>query len=283
MAGNYPDVPNHRLAWDKMGVRVFTGSVAGGFSTELTQANMTAMNHDVYTTAGGTGGTTDTVLFVFPEPVDITHVTGIIDSVRWESWTLMGSVNSTNGVDGTWNTMIAAGTSSSAVNGRFQTRANIRAVSSNGTGIKQMRWTNTDMGSGNGSGHHLYGGWSAGSNPHRLELWHATLDQRLAPAALDWGDAAQGSTADKAFRVKNLSPTLTCSNITASFEVLTEGNPTVGSQHSLSNGGAFAPTTSAGTLGPGQISPALVFRRSLLSTAQLGPFTGRLNAAGTWA
>jgi len=128
---------------------------------------------------------------------------------------------------------------------------------------------------------HLYGKTTTGQNPNRLALWHPTLNQPVEAAYFDWGDAGQGTTADRPFRVKNLSATLSANSITCSTDALTDTSPTVLSQHTLSNGGSFASTASAGTLAAGAISGVLTLRRTLSSSAVMGLWALRVNAVAT--
>jgi hypothetical protein len=133
---------------------------------------------------------------------------------------------------------------------------------------------------------HLYGEPAPGENPNRLALWHPTLDQRVTPAYFDWGNVPRSSSADRLFRVKNVSSTLTASSVRVAMEALTDTTPSVPGQHSISSDGTtFLAQVNIGSLSPGAISGPLTLRRVIPSNAVLSLWSFRVFAESTtgWA
>ena len=294
MAGNYPDVPAPRMAYDRdgtVGLSLDTGSAS---SATLSAAQVQNLNDESSASAlrihSGSSGS-QWLGLIFPQLRDVLgyQVTvglfsgGTVMALQW-------SPNTTSGLDGTWNTI----SSPHAYTGynKISMRNNITPLAL--TGVRGMRW---QYGSGGNAASddvdiytlHVYGGPSAGENVDRLRLWHPTLDEPLDDmtaadgAYLDWGEATRGTSQDRTFRIKNNSATLTANSIDLTIHVPTDTSPTVASQHTLSDGGAFAGTINIGNLSPGQISGIITLRRNTLSTAVLSLWTGRILVnPGSW-
>jgi hypothetical protein len=293
IAGAYPDPPSYRMAYDKDGT-IVVSSLAGAI-TQQSAGTITQLNDESDNSNGPTINC-DWLAFIFPEKRDIDGffvamqraVGGsIIDKVEVSN-------NTTTGADGTWTQIQAQYTITGGIAVNPNYRTDVKMVSS--LGIRAIRFTpgaRGVSGSGAGSGNwtwpavHLYGSISPGENPHRLALWNPTSDVRVSAAWFDWGDCPRGSSADKTFRVKNISSAQTANTITVSVDVLTDatgGAPPVGGQHTLSTDGTtFTATISIGNLAPGAMSGVLTIRRNTPSNAQLGVWAFRVQAAAaTW-
>ena len=282
MAGLYPDVPDHRMSLDKDGTQMF--SIIGGVPAQLSAANVISVNDE---TAGGPqlwGQSGSGYFFIlFPEKRDVTAYF-MQSTYNTDNMTAAQvSTDTTNGVNGTW-TSIATRAFNPTMTPNYRTQ--LTSITGAG-GIVGMRFL---VSSGAPSGGffvsaHVYGTITAGQNPDRLALWHPTLDAQVGAAYFDWGDAQRGSTADRTFRVKNLSPTLSANAVTCSTDALTDTSPTVVSQHTLSaDATTFAATASAGTLAPGTISGVMTLRRTISNTATLSLWALRVNAAAaSWS
>ena len=282
MAGNYPDVPGHRMAIDRDGSSVVYIN-ASNVITTLTAGQITTVNNenaDAYSIGPGS------MVVIFPELRDLAGYfmqnndnTGRGAAGGWT--TIQVSSDTTNGLDGTWTT-IASNVLVSQVNTTTpQYRTTLTTSAQNG--IKAVKgYTNI---AGAVTTIHLYGSITAGQNPDRLALWHPTLDQQVGGAYFDWGDAKQGTTATRTFRVKNLSATLTANSVQLSLSALSDTSPTTVSQHALSaDGVTYAATASAGTLAPGGISGVMTIRRSLSNSATLSLWALRVSAvAASWS
>lgn len=284
---NYPAPPDHRLAYDIDGSIGFI--IRGGVTTQMTTTELGYWNdEDADAFPGGINQSDNPTYFgiIFPEHrnitayyVNLTTPDGFISIGNWET-----SVDTTNGTDGTWVSRTGPIMATGTVAPDY--RQSINTVS--WTGIKAIRFVATS-GSGSRSVNlrtfHLYGTIAAGETPNRLRLWHPTLDQEVSASHFDFGDVMRSTSSDIQFRVKNNSATLNANTITVSTSVPTDSAaPTVASSLTLSNGGAFAATTSAGTLAPGAISGVITLRRTTLATAALSVWAFRVKAAAaSWS
>ena len=293
MAGNYPDVPGHRMAYDLDGTQVYEVSNSANV-TQVSAANLANGNAETGTNLYGfTTNSNRRFAMIFPEKRDVVgvYVQGSFNASTGQSslYPFESSVDTTNGIDGTWVQVLPGATSALGylvVGAAGAYRNNITAVSC--PGVKALRFGATT--SGSAEAHyldifHVYGSLTAGENPDRLELWHPTLDQRVGAAYFDWGDARRGTSATRTFRVKNLSSTLTANNIVVSLSALTDTTPSNLSQHSLSADGiTFGSTASAGTLAPGGISQVLTIKRDTNGSAVLSLWALRIKAAAaSWS
>jgi len=285
MAGNYNDVPGQRMAYDRDGtVCVY---VNGTSATQQAQSLMVTMNDH-----GTTGwnfpdeGNLQGVL-IFPEKRDIVGVHQAVEYGGSSGWnTYYGfktSVDTTNGIDGTWVTQASPTT---GIGNRESMRENITPY--NLTGIKAVKWH--WAGSWYGAGQyfrikpHLYGGPTSGEAPNRLRFWHPTLDQEVDGAYFDWGDIPRSTTVDKDFRIKNPSATLTAETVGLTMEALTDTTPSNVGQHSFTTDGVtFASSVNLGDLAPGVISPVVTLRRVTVADAVFSLWWTRIVAsASAW-
>lgn len=302
MAGNYPDAPNVRFPYSRItGLTVV--NIASGSPVVMTQAHIDLTDAETGNrtfhadTSSSNYRTAARWVFLFNEPMNITHffwLSPYSNGVGTAgSHPLESSVNTTNGIDGTWNT-IAAGafgsqhTYGATSMGNYRTigAGGIYTIASNGTGLRGLRFGIASGGATTGyllGPVHLYG--RVTSPTDRLRLWHPTLDQPLSdtPAFLDFGDVPQSTSTDRNFRVKNDSA-LTATTITVGMDARTDGSPTLVSQHTFSyNGGSFGSTASLASLAPGIISETFTIRQSLLPNAPLGVWHQRLYVtAASW-
>jgi hypothetical protein len=279
MAGNYPDAPSWRMAYDRDGTQVFKidSSLA---VTQLTSAQIVALNNendDTYSVFGT--NSSGRLVWIFPELRDLDGFFSITGEAP-NSMTVSVSSDTTNGIDGTWTTISTAapwvGTTKPAYRSYISstTALAIRAVKMYGSSSAFTSWAPRAV--------HLYGEPVPGANPNRLELWHPTADEKLTPAYFDWGDVPRSSSADLAFRVKNLSSTMTAGSTRVAMEVLTDASPSVPAQHTLSYaGGSFLAQVNIGDLAPGAISGPLTLRRVTPSNAALSVWTFRVFAEST--
>jgi hypothetical protein len=270
MAGNYADAPNNRLSWNLDGTQLFEGG------SQLSQGAMDVLNGETlgqpWDRVGGV-----TLTWFFPRLMDITGIAwgsqynGQDGGSQW-------SANATNATDGTWTGFTAALSTTgnaSTVNMRQQ----VRAVSL--SGVRALKATVVDpSGAGDWLYYHIFGRVTAGQDANRVEFWHPTLDQRVDPAWFDWGNAARSSTADKTFRIKNLSSTLTANNILLSFNATTDTTPSVPAMHYVSSDGTnFFANRTITSLAPGAISAVYTARRVMPSNAVLSLWWARIKAS----
>lgn len=295
MAGNYPDVPAPRMAYDRDGTIGYwwntsgAGANSGGTMTGTQLRNLNSETA-VMVSSGISGTSSSYFGFIFPQLRDVVAYTNFryFDSNgnTYNVGSIETSVNTTNGVDGTWTNRGASTPLPATSNGiipAYRIASNQTAVT--WSGIKAIRINSTNnWHSPSISNTYLYGSMSAGQTPDRLRFWHPTLDEPLDDATssdggfLDFGDATRGTTADKTFRIKNNSASLTANTITIGLDVLTDASPTLTTQFTLSDGGAFGATVSIASLAPGAISPVITIRRTTPSNAALVVWTIRITA-----
>lgn len=288
MAGNYPDVPSWRMAYDRDGTQGYlvSGSAGGGVSSvgsQLDSATMRLLNDETTTRAISADGNGTGLLLIFPELRDLDGY--FLGGGSGGSLSgLQVSSDTTNGADGAWTGI------SASVNLNFsvpQMRTNI--IANTVLGIKAIRWWSSFGGANYGAlgKLHLYGEPIPGANPKRLEIWHPTLDQRLGAADLDWGNVPRNSTETRQFRVKNMHPTLTANSVRVAQEILTDTSPSVVGQHAISKDGgvSWGAQQTIGNLAPGAISTTILqFRRTTPSNAIMSLWWERVFAdCSSWS
>jgi hypothetical protein len=278
------------MALDKDGTQLYSISGAN-LVTQMTGADITTINNEAEDGLPAPNGIYRFLLF-FPETRDLSAVFIAITTQTpgGTDLTVESSVDTTNGIDGIWAVQVApiqVMNQTPNIWGREITpgyRDGIRTVAALGIHALRITLTSTYI-QPTLRAVHLYGSISAGQNPNRLTLWHPTEDHRVGEAWFDWGNTPRASSADRSFRVKNLSATLTANNVLTSLDILTDTTPSVSSQHTLSSDGAsFAATAAAGTLAPGGLSGVMTLRRITPSNATLSLWCLRVAAkAETWS
>lgn len=253
MAGAYPDPPSYRMAWDEDGTQMFNLSTFAQFS----ESSMRALNSE----RGNTVATSNGVVVIFPELRDLDAIwlngdTGNVSTAV--------SVDTTNGSDGTWTsgpTVPVVADTGNPLGVRW--RSSI--ASSTALGIKAIRFTVSNL-----RNIHLYGEISPEVTEDRIEFWHPTADQKQPPNWFDWGNTPRQSTGQVAFRLKNMSPTLTANDVVVSMDALTDTTPSVPAQHLLSLDAVhWYSSIDLGDIAPNGLSPVAYLRRVTPSNAVL--------------
>lgn len=280
MAGNYPDVTSWRMAWDVDGTQLFSGTAIDSM-VQRSSAAMAALNSE--NSAEVLASRPLWVCLIFPELRDLDgYFFSVTAGVGFSFGPVQVSSDTTNGVDGTW---ITVGESYTLSASKPQMRTEISSTTT--LGIKAIRAFTQNTFSGYNGGMrsiHLYGEPIPEVNLQRLEIWHPTLDQRLGPADLDWGDVPRDSEEIREFRVKNMHPTLTANDVRVAMSILTDTTPSVLGQQSISgNDGASwaAQFTLSSPLLPEEVSPIFKVRRQTAENATLSLWWYRLFADTT--
>lgn len=291
MAGFYADVPGPRLPYDRDGSIAYGWNLTNGtfnmFSTETLREINDEDSVDVGSLVGFTGNTDIRyVIFMFPELKNIVGwYLNINSTSSWTQQNIETSVDTTNGIDGTWVVRQAnwAGLSSGgSVVPTYRTAINAVTWS----GIKGVRFGFTSFAGGvdgpRFNAIHFYG--SPAASAPRLALWHPTLDQEVTGAYFDWGDVPTSTAATRNFRVKNLSSTQTAQSVGLTMEALFDTSPTVVGQHTFSpDGTTFTSTLNIGSLAPSTISSVLTLKRTTPSNASLSLWAARIiTLPGAW-
>ena len=282
MAGMFPDPTSWRMAYDVDGTTVVNVEASNSIRA-LTPMQVRNLNSESETTSFPRSFG-DQLVFLFPEVRDLHglfYSHGGSNLLASEAVRVEVSPDSTNGVDGTWSVALPSTSQPDVrVKPAYRSPMSVSALA-----VKAVRLGFAIPGLSAArdlSAVHLYGAISPDQNPHRLALWHPTRDERLPPAALDWGDVPRSSSADVKFRVKNLSPSRVANDGRISIEALTDSTPSLAALHTLAvGGGAFTATAVVGDLGPGAISGQVTMRRVAPTNAELGLWTFRVTAQST--
>lgn len=273
MAGNYPDVPSWRMAYDVDGSQMYSW-LDSGVITQRSPAEMVTLNNETNDSAISFGTSTAGYIgIIFPELRDLDGFFFSTDSHVGNTFMSLVEVSddTTNGIDGTWSTYMSGDLTDYGFT-PSKARNNIRSATALGIKAVRFRRTQGSQIGGSTSSIHLYGEPSPGENPQRLEIWHPTEDRRLGAADLDWGDVPRNSSEIREFRVKNMHPTLTANSVRVAMSILTDTTPSVVGQQSISKDGGStwgAQQTLTNPLGPEEISPVLHIRRQTPANAAL--------------
>lgn len=284
MAGNYPDPPGPRMAYDVDGSVGFYYPESTNVIVQLTAGDLATMNDEDNDFWDASIFNNQRMGLIFPELRDIVGyfmyfsagdfgTAGILDT----------STDTTNGYDGTWTTRAANWVKSFSPAPGYRTSFNTLVVS----GIKAIRFQASRISSGAfndfaPSQMHIYGTPNSGAVIDRLVFWDPTTNVALAAAGLDWGNVPRSSSADKTFRVKNVSTTKTAQGIVISPEALSDTSPSVPGQHLFSTDGTtFTASINIGDLAPGATSSVLYVRRVTPSNAVLSAWAFRVKAVAT--
>lgn len=278
MAGNYPDLPDYRLAYDADGSRVF--SVVSGTPTEQSSSTKQNLNSENTTYANVNLSSGNKVVWEFPYQMDVTYIwlrTSSSVNVVIET-----SNDSTNGEDGTWSTAKSSFSSPTAIpNPAWRLSANQLAISA-----ANVRWLRIRATSGSATLSKMFLFGKPHGDTDRLAFWHETNDEPVPPNFLEWGDRPRNSSAPiKKFRIKNLSDTYTATAVRVAQQVLYDASVSVPGQHRLSQneGLTWGAQQTVGDLEPGEISIVVWVQQNLTADAVLWLWAHRLfTEANTW-
>ena len=231
---------------------------------------------DSYFMANSAGGTHHRHLIIlFPELRDLVgYLAHATYSFGGSLGALQVSSDTTNGIDGTWTTVLT----NFASTGSSKTAMRTGIQSLNRTNVKGVRFTIGITDPNTGAYFytiHLYGQPSAGQAPDRLRIWHPTLDQEVGGAYFDWADVARSTSHARQFRVKNSSGTYQANNVTLSTNILTNSTPSLGNQITYDMGGGPAASLNIGSLSPGQISSVITASLNVDPAMSLGLWSAR--------
>jgi len=310
---SYTALPDRRMPYDNDGTVVAYGdrltatvdqAIAVGLSGYLTSGDRAQLNDvdlDSLTQLldfGWSDGVARVLWWFFPETREVTAFAVGSNSAYDNAGYLVasgpavqspslqridGSANSTNGVDGTWET--ASLPSGSAVgfhgNALDKWRSSIGAICF--TGAKRVIRFAFLHGGGLGGGStaitlaHIYGEKAAGQTPDDLIfIDHDTTPGAEYAAPEDFGDRPLGTSVVRQFRVKNASATLTANTINlqcndADFAISTDNS-------------TWVATINIASLAAGAESATMYVRNTTPAAGNaLGPRFARIVAiVGSW-
>lgn len=282
MAGNYMDAPAPRLAYDRDG-SIGVGITSAGVPTQLSTSILQGTNAESESGVGLPYGSWRFAV-IFPIPLDLKAF--FLSLASSNTVSIETSKDTTTGVDGLWTQQVAPKSFFRDVkpNYRIDTLVDDLPTGSINQQIRGIRVIGT-ANLPSVRAFHIYGDPSSSATPDRISAWHPTLDQPLPPTQFDWGNVPRSSSADRTFRLKNLSTNLIAENIDVYIEALTPGVPSVAGMHTLSdNGGStFLTTITIPALNPGETSGVLTLRRVIPDNAQVSVWSARVAAdVGTW-
>lgn len=287
---SYSPVPDRRMAYDADGTVIGTNitpnvGFAAGITAWMSTADMLELNdQDSVTVASLSGGLK---LWVwFPEVREIVGIAMQTYHTDGDAFQLQGSADSTNGLDGTWETATLPGghpTQNTPTWAVDHWRTEILPVSFT-TPMKVIRILNAG---GTGIGHdpgytsllHLYGRKDAGETPDDILF----IDHDDTPGVEfttdeDFGDRPLGTTVVRQVRVKNASATLTANSINLQL------NDTDFS-FSFSSSGPWESVLNIASLGAGAESATIYVRNTTPDplAGLLGPRAARIiGTVGSW-
>lgn len=279
MAGNYMDAPSDRIAWDRDG-SVLAFIQQDGSVVAQSAATRRALNAESDTPTVLSNNVVR-VAVVFPLPMDC-YAVFIASQSATPLVYVETSKDTTNGLDGTWSSQSLTNLNTNkSVKPAYRVRAQLHDLQPNSlsTGLRGVRFSTHSSSFSTLRAFHIYGVPSATATTDRLALWHPTDDIKLPTTWFDWGNTPRSSSADRQFRIKNLSADLVATDIDIYIEALTPGTPSVSAMHTLSTDGVnFAVAAGLASLNPGAISPVLTLRRVVPADALVSTWSARLAA-----
>lgn len=270
------NAPASRLAYDRDG-SIGVGVTAAGAITALTQTHLQALNDE-------SEGTFDLssqsrLALIFSEPIDIKAVFLALSATT--ACAISTSKDTTTGIDGAWTAQVANASYLRDVRPQYRIASQITPLisGSESLAVRGIRFT---FGSNVSIGFravHVYGDLAASATTDRLSFYQVAAGAEVGPTHFDWGNVPRASSANKTFRIKNLSTTKTAQGVEVFPEGLTPGVPSVPGMLLLSTDGVtFTPSVSLGNLAPGASSGTITVRRVVPSNAQVSVWSARLVA-----
>ena len=270
---HYPPAFGRRMAWDVDGT-VALWVPDNGVAVDLSPTEMVEINSEDgnYSSVMSPSATLGYLVHIFPELRDID---GYFAVARDTFASLEGSVDTTNGVDGTWINI-----TSSLTDQLLTVRPNYRSAvnSVSATAVKGIR---ARKGGGGGQSNrlwaiHIYGKISSGQTPDRLLFLDPDAADAVFTRVLDFGDVPRGQTQSRNFKLRNNSGSLTVNTISITAEdiYLNAGDWYTFSEDNIN----FFATLAIGNLGPG--ADKLIYMRQVVPGAEtLGLQTGRIRVS----
>jgi hypothetical protein len=289
MAGNYMNAPSPRLAWDRDGSILVFISTANAVTAQAA-ANRRVVNSEAEDFIQSVENQKSFAV-IFPIPTNAVALffaaTYAVTYDTAPAWTVETSKDTTNGVDGTWTTQYLTNqTPMSVVKPNYRISSNLITLQDNSSSrdLRGIRVTSDYSYSGSSvlrlKAFQIYGEPANSATPDRLDFRSELTDAKLTPYFFDWGNVPRSSSEDRSFRIKNLSATLTATDIDLYVEALTPGVPPVDAMHTISadGGASFLPSQVIASILPGALSGVFILRRTVPSNAQVSVWSARVAA-----
>lgn len=291
----YSALPDRRIPYDIDGTVVgynystSSGATNSSINTILGYLNQTQLNYlndELISTDPNylNNHYSNTTWFLFPEKKNVTNgIVWLSKGTNSYSFTIQGSANTTNGLDGTWETPTFpdGGIDATWNTSSDQWRTTIRRIVFTQSVISIRIITYSSPGVANNPVNHIYkihwyGTKASGETPDDLIFTNTSGIELTADA--DFGDVIAGNYSSVyQFKVKNVSTTKTAYGVLLSCS---------GSELSISaNGTNYLSSLNLGNLSPGSFTP-VIYARSLVPAVSsvIGPRSPRVVAVPAyWA
>jgi len=288
---SYPLIGSHRMGYDvdgcAVGYRYMTGAGSAlnilnqGVESWLASVEMGKLNGETRQQAwGGTSIVSPgfALWFFFPELREVTHM-GILWTDKEQSYTefvFQGSNDTSDGVDGTWETAILGehNVSIDLYNWR-----KVITVSFSGpmkvVRLGYYRSTGSSIVSAEINAFHLYGSKAAGQTPDDIVFCDPSNVELTQ--LKNYGDTPEGTTEIYSFKVKNTSLTKFANGVNLQLNHADYGI-------SFSADGPWATYVDISSISPESVSAPVYIKRSLdPPPLVLGPRSARVIATvGSW-
>ena len=273
----YPAISSHRMPYDIDGTEVAYGSITAGITGWYNSSQKIEFNDEDWNRIEDSGSE---MFIFFPELREVEGIYAIgyqymASGGKAPISALQGSNDTTNGLDGSWETAVMSSGYPAYVND-FSWRSGIVPVSFSQP-VKAIRFARpTGMGEMGMYQIHLYGRKAAGEQPDDLLFVDAATGTEKT-ALMDWGDQPEGTTEIDSFKVKNASADKIANGINLQ---LNHGDFLL----SWSPDGPWVATLDVATLGVGALSNTVYVKNTLGPPLLiLGPYAARVIATvGSW-
>lgn len=216
----YPTLPDRRMAWDIDGTKVYLGANINGpqyLEPAGSMTNANSFDTPDYNNQRYFGSASRSFWFFFPELRIVTAYWGWWYVSQWGGYntvqSISGSADSTNGLDGTWESAyLPAGLPSRDY--AYSWRSSIKPCSFTQP-IKVFRISASYGDDGYYTAmaqQHIYGHKASWETPNDIVFVDASSGIEF-PIDLDWGDLPLSAPVKKQFKVKNVSSTMTANTI----------------------------------------------------------------------
>lgn len=279
---SYPALPDRRMPYDNDGTVVGYGTLGAGLEVYPTGSQLLVLNGITYGDAGQSSENANATIFVFfPEQREVTaryawvYYAASGNPAPTTPNVITGSNDTTNGLDGTWETASLGGANTK--DDDYCWRSTIGSISFTG-GKHTIRLTKTGFSAGiqHPMMMHLYGEKVAGQTPDDILFLDGENAYAEFTVADDFGDRPLGTTVSRTFKVKNASTTKTANSINLQCN---------DADFAMSeNGTTWVTTINISSLAPGASSSALYVRNTTPDPGNLlGPRFARIVCTvGSW-
>lgn len=273
----YPAITARRMPYDIDGCEVAFGYITTGIQVWMNSAEKVFLNDEQgYGINNYNTGARNRLWVFSPEVREVTHIYGYNVGYYTQQFKIIeGSVDTTNGLDGTWETAAMPDGMPLYVND-FSWRDGIKVVSFSQP-IKVLRigltyttspyYINTL---------HLYGQKAAGQTPDDILFVDASTGAEFT-ALKDWGDRPEGTTVIWSFKLKNASAGKIANDINVQ---LNHADFTI----AWASDGPWVSVLDIASIGIGALSNTIYARNQLAPPLlTLGPKQARVIATvGSW-